>query len=452
MRLDRYITKSRIIEIQSTDLPGALHELVEVSTKRIQADLNPRKITNQLIKRERTMTTYLGNGVAMPHIRVKMKRPYIFAVGRVKEGVEFEGLQEYGEVRLIFLLLASENEKNYLNVLASLARMFRDRDLVENMITAPNVGTLKERVILGFGGLLARPERRQTRFNRLLLKEGEKVARESKCSAILLFGDTFAGGIEGARGLPNFRTILVTRGASERTLETSQIENAIEVRSFSSQRLSQARSAILIGLTRGIFKHNDRLLCIGGIPASNQLDTMMVVDIEREFQSVIDRENDLLPPSVKIEVLERMIAIATELSVEGREGKPVGTMFVVGDTEKVNSMVKPLVLNPFYGYRMEDRNVLNPFMDETIKEYSVIDGGFVIRGDGIIESAGSLIHAPAEFYDNLPSGYGTRHSAAAAITKAADCISICVSASSGQVTLFRKGVMFPLLEKPIGSS
>lgn len=452
MRLDRYITKSRIIEINSTDLNGALQELVEVSTKRIQEDLNPRKITNQLIKRERTMTTYLGNGVAMPHIRVKMKRQYIFAVGRVKEGVEFEGLQEYKEVRLIFLLLASENEKNYLNVLASLARMFRDRDLVDNMIAAPDVTALKERVVLGFGGLLARPERRQTRFNRLLLKEGEKIARESKCSAILLFGDTFAGGIEGARGLPNFRTILVTRGASERTLETSQIENAIEVRSFSSQRLSQARSAILIGLTRGIFKHNDRLLCIGGIPASNQLDTLMVVDIEREFQSVIDRENDLLPPSVKIEVLERMIAIATELSVEGREGKPVGTMFVVGDTEKVNNMVKPLVLNPFYGYRMEDRNVLNPFMDETIKEYSVIDGGFVIRGDGIIESAGSLIHAPAEFYDNLPSGYGTRHSAAAAITKAADCISICVSASSGQVTLFRKGVMFPLLEKPIGSS
>ncbi|MGA1204755.1 MAG: PTS sugar transporter subunit IIA [Opitutales bacterium] len=452
MRLDRYIAKSRIIEIESTDLHGALQELLEVSTRRIQDDLNVRKLTNQLMNREKTMTTYLGNGVAMPHIRIKMKRPYLFAVGRVKDGIEFEGLHEYNEVRLIFLLLASENEKNYLNVLASLARMFRDRELVDNMIAAPDAASLAERVLLGFGGLLARPERRQTRFNRLLLKESEKIARESKCSAILLFGDTFAGGIEGARGLPNFRTILVTRGISDRTLESSQIETAIEVRSFSSQRLSQARSAILIGLTRGIFKHNDRLLCVGGIPSSNQLDTMMVVDIEREFQSVIDRENDLLPPSVKIEVLERMIAIATELSIEGREGKPVGTMFVIGDTERVNNMVKPLVLNPFYGYRMEDRNVLNPFMDETIKEYSVIDGGFVIRGDGIIESAGSLIHAPAEFYDNLPSGFGTRHSAAAAITKAADCISICISASSGQVTLFRKGVLFPLLENPVGSS
>lgn len=452
MRLDKYIAKSRIIEVESTDLMGALLELLDVSTARLQEDLNIKRIANQLMAREKTMTTYLGNGVAMPHIRVKMKRPYIFAIGRVKDGIEFEGLHEYNEVRLLFLLLASENEKNYLNVLASLARLFRDRDLVDNMITAPDTKTFAERVFLGFAGLLAKPERRQTRFNRLLLKEAEKIARESRCTAILVFSDTFAGGIEGARGMPNFRTILVTRAAADRTPDSGQVESFIEVRSFSSQRLSQARSAILIGLTRGIFKHNDRLLCVGGVPSSNQLDTLMVVDIEREFQSVIDRENDLLPPSVKIEVLERLIAIATELSVEGREGKPVGTMFVVGDTDKVNSMVKPLVLNPFYGYRMEDRNVLNPFMDETIKEYSVIDGGFVIRGDGVIESAGSLIHAPAEFYHNLPSGFGTRHSAAAAVTKAADCISLCVSASSGQVTLFRKGVMFPLLEKPIGSS
>jgi len=450
MRLDRYIAKSRIIEISSPDFHGALTELLEVSTARLQEPLNVRKLANQLIAREKTMTTYLGNGVAMPHIRVKMNRPYIFAIGRVKDGIEFEELSQYQDVRLLFLLLASEEEKNYLNALASLARLFRDRELVDNIIAAPDRKALAERVYLGFSGLLSKPERRQTKFNRLFLKESEKIAREAKCSAILLFSDTFAGGIEGAKGMPNFRTVIVTRAAPDRNPEGTKIETSIEVRSFSSQRLSQARSAILIGLTRGIFKHNDRLLCVGGIPSSNQLDALMVVDIEREFQSVIDRENDLLPPSVKIEVLERMIAIATELSVEGREGKPVGTMFVIGDTERVNGMVKPLVLNPFYGYRMEDRNVLNPFMDETIKEYSVIDGGFVIRGDGIIESAGSLIHAPAEFYHNLPSGFGTRHSAAAAITKAADCVSLCVSASSGQVTLFRKGVMFPLLEKPIG--
>jgi diadenylate cyclase len=452
MRLDRYIAHSRIIEIQSPDLQGAIAELVEVALSRVSESLDPKKIIKSLIARENTMTTYLGDGVAMPHMRVEMKRRYIFAVGRVREGLTFDGVQDYGEARLIFLLLASDKERNYLNVLASLARLFRDRELVQHIVGAKDTRELRERVLMGFGGLLAKPERRQTRFNRLFLKESEKVAREARAAAILVFSDTFAGGIEVTEAFPNYRTVLVTRGATDRHLEGKRIEGIIEVRSFSRTRLSQVRSAILIGLTRGLFKHNDRLCCVGGIPASNQLDTLMMIDIEREFQSVIDKENDLLPPSVKIEVMERLIAIATELAVEGREGHPIGTLFVVGDAAKVSSMVKPLVLNPFFGYKEEDRNILNPFMDETIKEFSQMDGCFVIRGDGVVESAGSLIHTPAEHYANLPSGFGARHSAGAAISLGADCVSIVVSASTGQVTLFRRGVMFPLLEKPIGSS
>ncbi len=453
MRLDRFIARSRMIEIQSQDLRGALRELIEVATSRVQDDtLDVEKLADQLVRRENTMTTYLGNGVAMPHLRVRMDRRYIFAVGRVQNDNRIESPQDYRDARLVFLLLASDRERNYLNVLASLARLFRDRELVQQIVSAPNTKQFQDRVLQSFGGLLARPERRQTRFNRLFLKMAEKVAKETHCAAILVFSDTFAGGIDVTEAFPDYRTILVTRGAGERRSESKKVEGYIEVRSFSRTRLSQARSAILIGLTRGLFKHSDRLCCVGGLPASNQLDSLMVVDIEREFQSVIDRDNDLLPPSVKIEVVERMIAIATELAVEGREGKPVGTMFVLGDTKKVNSMIKPLVLNPFYGYREEGRNVLNPFMDETIKEFSVIDGCFVIRGDGVIDSAGSLIHAPAESYENLPSGLGSRHASGAAISLAADCLAIVVSASTGQVTLFRKGVMFPLLEKPIGSS
>jgi len=47
----------------------------------------------------------------------------------------------------------------------------------------------------------------------------------------------------------------------------------------------------------------------------------------------------------------------------------------------------------------------------------------------------------------LPSGLGSRHAAAAAISVATNCISIVVSSSTGQVTLFRRGVMLPLTEK-----
>ena len=266
------------------------------------------------------------------------------------------------------------------------------------------------------------------------------------CSTIMVFGDTFAGGIEAEKWFGSTKTILVTRNPGEASDERKGFAEIIQVRSFSSQRLAQLRSAVLVALTRGLISFSDRLCCVGGIAGSNQFDTVVVVDVEREFQALLTGHADLLPADVKPEVLERVLAVATDLAVEGREGRPVGGLFVVGDTDKVEKFIKPLVLNPFYGYKEEDRNILSPFMDETIKEFSSIDGAFVIRGDGVVESAGSLIQA-ADYDHALPGGLGSRHAAAAAISVATQCISVVISSSTGQVTLFRRGVMLPLTEK-----
>jgi DNA integrity scanning protein DisA with diadenylate cyclase activity/mannitol/fructose-specific phosphotransferase system IIA component (Ntr-type) len=451
MRLDRHLTRSRIVDIRSKTLKGALSELLDAALRGVRPALDKEALLGELMERENSMTTYLGNGVAMPHIRVPMPRPYIFAVGRCPSGLEDEDSRDYKDVRLLFLLLACDGEQGYLNVLASLARLFRDKDLVKYMVDAGDLAELRDRVFMGFSGLVSQPVRKQDHFNTTIIQQAERVARASHSSTILLFSDTFTSPASlTAADMPKFRTVLVTRSKADRpqgALGKSATE--IEVRSFSHHRLAQLRSAVLIGLTRGLFSYSDRLCCVGGIAGTNQLDTVVVIDVEKEFQSVVTRE-DLLPANVKNEVVERLLNIATELAVEGREGRPVGSLFVLGDTRTVNSMVKPLVLNPFYGYKEEDRNILNPFMDETIKEFSVIDGCFVIRGDGVVESAGSLIHAPSQFYEDLPSGFGARHSAAAAVTRAADCMAVVVSASNGRVTLFRHGVMMPLMEKPIG--
>lgn len=452
MRLDKYLARSRIIDLQSPDLSGALQELLDIAVKSMKEDIDAKKIHASLLRRENTLTTYLGNGVIMPHMRLPVKRRYLFAIGRCPKGLEHDGLPEYRDVHLIFLLLASEDDNNYLNVLASLARLFKEPALVENMIAAPDLKAFRDRVYQGFGGLLAKPERQQSRFNRILLRESEKIARDASCTAIMIFSDTFAGGIEVTSAFPKSKTILVARAGSDRYTEHPSIKHTIEVRSYSKHRLSQLRSAVIVGLTRGIIKFNDRLCCVGGMPSSNQLDAIVIVDVEREFQSVLTREAELLPPNVKVEVMERIFGIATELAVEGREGRPVGTLFVIGDNKKVTNYCKPLILNPFHGYKAEDRNVLNPFMDETLKELSSLDGAFVIDGDGVVSSAGSLLNVPGEFHVSLPSGYGTRHAAAAAVSNAADCIAVAVSSSTGQVTLFRRGVMLPLLEKTIGGN
>ncbi len=446
MRLDKIIARTRIVDLRSLDLEGALEELLGVCVEKFH-DLKPEALLRGLLAREGTMTTYLGFGVALPHVRIKMSRRYVLAIGRSRVGIRHDGALADERVHLIVMLIAGENARDYLQVLASIARQVKDKDLVDNLINAPDLDSLHERLVGGFGGLRA-VEAQQNRVNRLMFREAERVAAGADCSAIVVFGDTFVGGLQPGVLHSKLKTILVTRTALELgDSDAPGFNETIQVRSFSNQRLAQLRSAMLVALTRGIVTFSDRICCVGGITGSNQFDTLVVVDIEREFQTLLTGSTaDLLPADVKPEVLERVIAVATELAVEGREGRPVGCLFVVGDNDRVSALSKPLVLNPFYGYKEEERNILNPFMDETVKEFSSIDGAFVIRGDGVVESAGSLIQATDSTFE-LPSGLGTRHAAAAAISVAANCISIVVSSSTGQVTLFRRGVMLPLTEK-----
>jgi DNA integrity scanning protein DisA with diadenylate cyclase activity/mannitol/fructose-specific phosphotransferase system IIA component (Ntr-type) len=444
MRLDKIIARSRIIDLHSLDLEGALQELLAVCVKQFP-DLKPDALLKGLLARESTMTTYLGLGVALPHVRVKMNRRYILAIGRSRAGIKHEGALADERVRLILMLIAGESARDYLQVLAAIARQVKEPEIVESLINAPDLDALHELLLGGLAG--TRPVgAHQNRVNRLMFREAERVAKGAGCRALMVFGDTFVGGIEAGALPSKLKTILVTRNAIEPTENGEGFEDTIQVRSFSSQRMAQLRSAILVALTRGVIAFNDRVCCVGGMTGSNQFDTLTVVDIEREFQTLLTGRNDLLPEDVKPEVLERVIAVATELAVEGREGRPVGCLFVVGDNDRVATLTKPLVLNPFFGYKEEDRNILNPFMDETVKEFSSIDGAFIIRGDGVVESAGSLIQATDSDH-TLPSGLGSRHAAAAAISVAAQCISIVVSSSTGQVTLFRRGVMLPLTEK-----
>jgi DNA integrity scanning protein DisA with diadenylate cyclase activity/mannitol/fructose-specific phosphotransferase system IIA component (Ntr-type) len=447
MRLEKIIARSRVIDLRGTDMRQALGELLTVSLSRFP-DLKQEALLRDLIQRESTMTTYLGKGVALPHVRARLGRRYILAIGRSKTGVHHDGTKSDEPARLVIMLLADEKARDYLQVLTAIARLMDDAHFVRSLIDAPTLNDLHERLFSAFGGTAAKPAHaaRQSRVNRMMTRQAGRMARGAGCNAIMVFGDTFSS-LLALRDWPvKMRSILVTRAPADPAQFKGVFENVIQVRTFSKQRLAQLRSAILVGITRGVLNFTDRVCCLGGIAGSNQLDAVVLVDVGREFQTLLTQHTDLLPDDVKPEVLERVLGIATELAVEGREGRPVGCLFVIGDTARVDKLTKPLVMNPFYGYKEEDRNILNPFMDETLKEFSSIDGAFVIRGDGVVMSAGSLIQAS----DNdraLPGGLGSRHAAAAAISVVTQCIALAVSSSTGQVSLFRRGVMLPLMEK-----
>jgi diadenylate cyclase len=141
---------------------------------------------------------------------------------------------------------------------------------------------------------------------------------------------------------------------------------------------------------------------------------------------------------IKEDVFDAVFHICTEISVEGREGKAVGTTFLIGDAGNVMGKSRQIMLNSFEGHPPEMRVVTNPDLKENIKEFAQLDGAFVVTGDGFIEASGRYITVDTSGV-SLPKGMGTRHNSVAAITNVTKTVGIVVSQSGGGITLFKNG-------------
>ncbi|GBC76116.1 Cyclic di-AMP synthase CdaA [bacterium HR07] len=240
--------------------------------------------------------------------------------------------------------------------------------------------------------------------------------------------------------------IIVTHDRRVGELLKSSGQRAITIPDVELTRRGEARAALAIALLNGWVKQSERVVCISGPPHSRLLDTLFVVKPTQELQIVHAPSLKVFSKRMMPEVFETLIRIALEIAHEGREGRPVGTMFVLGDTANVLKYAHPMVLNPFKGYADSKKNILDPKLKETIREFAALDGAFVIRRNGVILAAGCHIAAPHSPKE-LPPGLGARHRAAAAITAVTNSIAITISQSDGTVRAFRKGEIFLELGK-----
>lgn len=177
----------------------------------------------------------------------------------------------------------------------------------------------------------------------------------------------------------------------------------------------------------------------------NAIDTISVVNLTEHLVRLTARDLQRLETQVPLETLRMVVDLACEIGREGREGKPVGTTFVVGDHRKVLRLSHPTIHNPFRGYAKKERQFRDARTRESIKEFAQIDCAFVISADGYVESAGRYLDAPAHGL-TLSKGLGSRHWAAAAISKATKGIAITVSESTGTVRLFQDGIVMLRIE------
>ena len=275
------------------------------------------------------------------------------------------------------------------------------------------------------------------------------VAKSCGATAVFVYADALKGEPVSFLAVPEARVYYVTKEVSPEKVENESMVQFLRVPNVPMTRIGQVKITAFLALSKGLVARGDRVCFVTGVEASGNLDTIIVTEVGREFELLSTLEDSSpIPVNIKPAVIERVVDLASEIGKEGREGKQVGTIFVVGDSERVLPLTRQLILNPFKGYPATQRNILDHSFEETLKEMATLDGAFIIRGNGVVESCGTYLKTASQEEFELPRGLGARHQAAAAITAVTDTIAVTVSQSTGTVTIFRGGGIITEIQKP----
>jgi DNA integrity scanning protein DisA with diadenylate cyclase activity len=280
-----------------------------------------------------------------------------------------------------------------------------------------------------------------TRIARLLLEAASTLSHAINARAIIVAVDA----------LPDFdavpsRTILVARDdydfARIQRLDAPPAD-IIRVPNVELDRFGQVKLSTILAIAERKLDLTDSVVCLSG-PYRSLIDSLIVVSLGSEYELFDATSQPEIDEPIKRAVFHKVLTIALQLGQHGREGKRTGALFVVGDHQQVLGQSEQMILNPFKGYSESERNVLDDAVTETVKEFSTIDGAFIIRRNGVIESAGARLKVGMS--EGLPSGLGARHAAAAGITGVSRSIAITVSQSDGTVRVWRAGKMVASFE------
>ena len=292
-------------------------------------------------------------------------------------------------------------------------------------------------------------------MTRSLVRHAHAIAREVGAKAVLLHADVVEADEDLAALIADvdFRVVLVSRRDEFRPPEGwGDLCAVVRVPDIPMTRTGQVKVATLVATIEGLLHGGDRVVWLTGIQGSGLLDTILILDLGAEVELFSAAAAEPLPADLVPAVFEKVLTLAGELGIEGREGRPVGALFIVGDSQTVLDQSRQLVINPFHGYPESDRNILDSRLEETVKEFSALDGAFVIRGDGVILCAARYLVPGLKPPAPLPPGLGARHEAAAAITANSLACSVCVSQSTGTVSIFRNGRLLTDIQKPRSGS
>jgi len=137
----KYIDANSIVVLKGKNKLEVLNEIISKAAELSQLD---RDLIFRLTwKREQMMTTGVGNGLGLPHIRVNNIPEPVIIVGVCSEPIADYQSQDDQPVRVIvYIMAADERPEEYLQLLGSVSRTLRNPDVIKEIVD--NIGSVEQ--------------------------------------------------------------------------------------------------------------------------------------------------------------------------------------------------------------------------------------------------------------------------------------------------------------------
>lgn len=405
--------------------------------------LEQGKVKEKVLKREEDISTNIAPGIAIPHAIFDEIPQSVAALAVCRRGIEWNSFS--GEpVYLVLLLLGSR--MTHLAVLSETALLLQQEEVYRALLAAV---TPEEAYGIITGSDLrpsASSKEGKADFSEIIFKKGRDIA-EKVAGKLILHTDALSDTSRIVDLVGNSDTVIVTTDLKRFPESFIAKHRIFELPFRGARRSVHVQFSMLFLISSGVLKTGQIAVNVYGIPESGILDSIRLTHTDERFDpdggiGIGDMMGDL-----GRQVLTRVLQLAGELAREGREGKAVGTLFVVGDHKNVAPYTRQLIINPFNRYDEQQRNIIDPSLEETVKEFAKIDGAFVIREDGVILSCGTYVSGVPKAPETtkgrkgseLQSGLGARHAAALTISTLTAAFAVAISESTRKISVFHRG-------------
>jgi len=134
-RLIELLDPARIIDLEVETKEEALRRLSQL----FQGDprvLDAEVFHQAILRREQLVSTGVGSGIAIPHVKIPQVTDYVAAVGRLRRGIDFAALDNQ-PVHLIFMIGASDRQtREFVRILAQVTHLLKDPATRQKLLDA----------------------------------------------------------------------------------------------------------------------------------------------------------------------------------------------------------------------------------------------------------------------------------------------------------------------------